>query len=184
MSLFLSSKKRWQYWAWGFVARDLLFRTSYRAISSNMAFWRNWARNKRFHFLVVVDDAREKSTWFSKRSSFALIGFDARGREDEKNHFGSCFWSYFAGEKPEMMSKKTRKKIAFFHFFGFGAFTARAVSPRKYKLQGNFFYWSSQNWMLYKRCKFHRNLRTFLYGVVEIPWIQPNRAVGVPLSLC
>ena len=28
--------------------------------------------------------------------------------------------------------------------------------------------------MLYKRCKFHRNLRTFLYGVTEIPWIHPN----------
>ena len=121
MRLFLLNKKRWQYWACGFVARDLLFRTPYRAISSNMAFWRNWARNKRFHFLVVVDDAREKATWFSKRSSFALIGFDARGREDEKNHFGSCFWSYFAGEKSEMVSEKTRKSCIFslFRFWSF-----------------------------------------------------------------
>ena len=137
-----------------------------------MAFWRNWARKKRFHFLVVVDDAREKATWFSERSSFALIGFDARDREDKDNHFGSCFWSYFDGEKSEMVSEKTRKKIAFFPFFGFGAFTARVVSARNYKLQGNVFYRCSQNWILYKRCKFHRNLRTFLYGLVEIPWMH------------
>jgi hypothetical protein len=134
MRLFLPSKKRWQYWACGFVARDLLFRTWCRAISSNTAFWRNWARNKRFHFLVVVDDVREKVTWFSKRSSFTLIEFDARDHEDKENHFGSCFWSYFDGEKSRMVSEKTQKENAFFHFFGFGAFTARAVSPPKYKL--------------------------------------------------
>ena len=43
-----------------------------------------------------------------------MIGFDARDREDKENHFGSCFWSYFDGEKSEMVSEKTRKKIAFF----------------------------------------------------------------------
>ena len=54
MLAFWPSKKRCQDCACSIVARDLLFQTPHRVISSNTAFWRNRARKKRFHFLVVA----------------------------------------------------------------------------------------------------------------------------------
>jgi hypothetical protein len=103
-----------------------------------------------------------------------LIGFDARDREHKENHFASCFWSYFDREKSEMVFEKTRKKIAYFYFFGFGACTARAVSSRNYKLQRNFFTDVLRIECSTNAVSFIEIRKPFLYGVVEIPWIHPH----------
>ena len=95
-----------------------------------------------FH-LAIVDDAREKVSRCSYWNAFIGIPFDARDREHVKNDFGSSVCSYFDGEKSKMKYEKPRKKRRIFHFFGFGAFAARAVSRPNNKLQGNFFNQSS-----------------------------------------
>ena len=109
---FLPSKERCQDWAGGFVARDLLFRTPYRAISSNTAFWRYWARNEMFPHVGV--HARKRANFLREVHSRWLDSTRMITRRRTVN--SEAFFALILTEKSRKWYRKNREKNGFFTF--------------------------------------------------------------------